>query len=87
MGHLGTRFSPLQSSRLSKHLSLALIGSGSARIAGEQWGARAEALSIRRLEGRRWRGGSGRGGLWRLIRFSFEISSLKTMLVTLGEPD
>ena len=37
--------------------SLALIGSASARVVVEQHRARAEALSIRRLEGRRWQGG------------------------------
>jgi hypothetical protein len=34
-----------------------LIGSASARVVVEQHRARAEALSIRRLEGRRWQGG------------------------------
>ena len=38
-------------------MSLALIGSASAKVAGEQEKARAEALSIRRLEGSRWQGG------------------------------
>jgi hypothetical protein len=38
-------------------LSLALIGSASAGNAWEQQRTRAEALSIRRLEGSRWQGG------------------------------
>jgi hypothetical protein len=37
--------------------SLALIGSASARVVGERKRTRAEALSIRRLEGSRWQGG------------------------------
>jgi hypothetical protein len=43
--------------RVPTQWSLALIGSASGRNIGEQQSTRAEALSIRRLEGSRWQGG------------------------------
>ena len=43
--------------RNTRAKSLALIGSASGRNIGEQQSTRAEALSIRRLEGSRWQGG------------------------------
>ena len=47
----------LQSSRITLPLSLAFIGSASVREVDTQLDADAEALSITRLEGSRWRGG------------------------------